>query len=277
MTEFFAFSLREALAQEFDGEPNLAAFLSLWDTDNNQVLDSDEFDKVTTSLGFSSITKELMEMCETEPDGRSIKIAKITEALKQKSEDEAAKPFFEVASQIAQRPVEVVSGKGRKIMESDRPLSREKKKTRGPTSGKDYSQLFPEMDGETSFAITMSLSKIDQNAQKNVFYDPTLADTQKKEDVGQALSILRSWMRRKGLRALEVFQSWDKGGDLTITRRDLGDALAQYALNLSPELVTLIFDHMSEGYKLGYDDFKEWYESTKFEVLSDEEREARAA
>jgi len=199
MTEFFAFSLREALAQEFEGEPNLAAFLSIWDTDNNQVLDKDEFDKVTTSLGFASITKELMEMCHVEPDGRSVKIESMTLALRQKAEDEEERHFFEVATQMAQRPVEVVSKRGRKIIDADRPLSRQKKKggARGPTSGKKYAQLFPEMEAETSFSIVQALSKVDQDAQKSTFYDPKKAETQKKEDVGQALAILRSWMRRK--------------------------------------------------------------------------------
>lgn len=227
MTEFFAFSLREALAQTMDGPPNITAFLSIWDTDQDNKLDSDELQKATHALGFSAITRELLEMCEVEADGESIKIAQVTAALREKAESEEARPFFEVAGAIAQRPIESVSKdaskKAKKAAdeaaegEGDASSARAPKKKspmRGPNSGKANEALFPPMDARTSFAITMALGRIDQRAKDDKFYDPADEATRKKEDVGQALSILRSWMRLKALKALEVFQSWDQVGSI---------------------------------------------------------------
>ena len=80
--------------------------------------------------------------------------------------------------------------------ESTRPSSHQKKKaTRGPTSGKSSTALYPQMDPETHLAITTALGHVDQEAKRSTFYDPTAEETRKAEDVGQALSMLRSWMR----------------------------------------------------------------------------------
>jgi hypothetical protein len=61
MTEFFGFSLREALKAADSEAPNLLAFLSIWDTNKDDELDIVELEKVTTALGFAAITKELSE------------------------------------------------------------------------------------------------------------------------------------------------------------------------------------------------------------------------
>jgi hypothetical protein len=59
--------------------------------------------------------------------------------------------------------------------------------------------------------------------------------------------------------ALEVFQSWDQSGDLLLTRREVHEGLARYGLEFTPELTTLVFDHIADGYRLRYDDFKDWF------------------
>lgn len=58
-----------------------------------------------------------------------------------------------------------------------------------------------------------------------------------------------------------MFQSFDQSGQLTLSRRELGEGLEKYGLRLTPSLVTLVFDSIAEGYKLGYDEFKDWFES----------------
>lgn len=94
MTEFFGFSLREALKAADSEAPNLLAFLSIWDTNKDDELDIVELEKVTTALGFAAITKELLENCDTVKDGTAIKIAQVTAALQDKAIQGESKPFF---------------------------------------------------------------------------------------------------------------------------------------------------------------------------------------
>jgi hypothetical protein len=95
--------------------------------------------------------------------------------------------------------------------------------------------------------------------------------------VSVALSLLRSWLREEGLRALEIFGEWDQGGNFTLSCRELGEGLETLGLSLTPSLTTLVFDHMAEGYKLTYDEFKIWLESTSQSYhMSPEERKERA-
>ena len=61
MTEFFGFSLREALARSMQTD-GLVAFLQIWDMNSDNKLDAEEFSRVTSALGFASITKDLMEL-----------------------------------------------------------------------------------------------------------------------------------------------------------------------------------------------------------------------
>ena len=57
-TEFFAFSLREALARALDGHGVLQDFLSLWDKDAHQALSVSEFRNVAKDLGFTKVSTE---------------------------------------------------------------------------------------------------------------------------------------------------------------------------------------------------------------------------
>ena len=57
-TEFFAFSLREALARALDGHGVLQDFLSLWDKDAHQALSVKEFRNVAKDLGFTKVSNE---------------------------------------------------------------------------------------------------------------------------------------------------------------------------------------------------------------------------
>ena len=57
-TEFFAFSLREALARALDGHGVLQDFLSLWDKDAHQALSVKEFRNVAKDLGFTKVSTE---------------------------------------------------------------------------------------------------------------------------------------------------------------------------------------------------------------------------
>ena len=271
MTEFFGFSLREALKAADSEAPNLLAFLSIWDTNKDDELDIVELEKVTTALGFAAITKELLENCDTVKDGTAIKIAQVTAALQDKAIHGESKPFFEVASQIAQRPISSISSRKKSS------ILAKKKPQKGPNSGRSNEALFPQIDADAGFAIVAALSRIDQRAKTKTFYDPKDAAVRISEDVSQALAMLRSWMRMQGLRALEVFQSWDQSGDLLLTRREVHEGLARYGLEFTPELTTLVFDHIADGYRLRYDDFKDWFESTKYSGLTEAERERRAA
>ncbi len=68
-TEFFAFSLREALARSRDGSGVLRDFLNLWDHDIDQALDVTEFGEVARALGFESVTEDLLKLADTNGDG----------------------------------------------------------------------------------------------------------------------------------------------------------------------------------------------------------------
>ena len=149
-----------------------------------------------------------------------------------------------------------------------------------PKAGTRPMGKVPIMDANTSFAITSKLGKAQREmmeCRQNAFYDPRDAETRKAQDVGGGLAILRSWMRLQGLRPYEIFQHWDQEGRLHVSRKDLKEGLALFGLTLETDLLTHVFDHMADGYKLTYDAFKEWFEGTKYDHLSDEEREIRAA
>lgn len=133
------------------------------------------------------------------------------------------------------------------------------------------------MDAHTRLAIMKALSKVDPSVRESNFYDPSDPATIMKEDVSEALIILRSWLRMAGIRALDLFQAWDQSGDFHLTRRELGDGLSDIGVTLSSDIVMLLFDKMCDSHNMSYDDFKNWFESTKqAEDLSDEEREARS-
>ena len=190
----------------------------------------------------------------------------------QNPDDSEAKEFVDSASALAQRPIESLWGRiGRKPRTSKGMAAT---RTRRPQNNRGQ---MPKMDATTAFAIVTELSKVDLSVRDNVFYDATDAETSEKEDVGKALAILRSWMRKKGLKPMDVFQAWDGSGNFHLSRRELGVGLENYGLKLNEELVTLIFDHMTDRYKLDYDDFKEWYDTTKHHELTHQERMEKAA
>lgn len=266
MTEFFGFSLREALARSVQTE-GLEAFLQIWDMNNDNKLDPEEFGRVTSALGFASITKDLMAMCEADEDG-GVPITRLTQALHQKCEGEDADAFLQEAAAIAQRPIEAL---WKQV--GNKPRKSSKVKGKAPTT---WRGVTPKMDGATRFAIINSLNRVDLTARQSAFYDPREEEVSRMENVEPALTTLRSWLRTTGLRCLEIFQAWDISGDFNISRRELGRGLGQFGLAMAEDLVTLVFDSMCEGHHLGYDEFKEWFESTKYSAMSEEERLERA-
>ena len=268
MTEFFGFSLREALARSMQAD-GLVAFLQIWDMNSDNKLDAEEFSRVTSALGFASITKDLMELCEVDEDG-SVPITRITKALHHKVEGEDAEEFLHEASTIAQRPIEALW----KQVGNKPNKKATRVKTRGPMTSRGVT---PKMDSATRFTIVNALNRVDLSARKSAFYDPREAEVVKNENVEPALAMLRSWLRTTGLRCLDIFQAWDVTGDFNITRRELGNGLAHFGLVLTEDLITLVFDAMCEDHHLSYDEFKLWYESTKYSALSEEERLERAA
>lgn len=272
MTEFFAFSLREGLAR---GRTTVSTFLSVWDQDNNNMLNEDEFTRVCHALGFASITKELMKACEKDESGQ-IKITELTRVLRLKAEGDEKDDFFDEASKLAQRPIESLWAR----------LGKKKRAIRNRTGQKvvharravNQRGEMPQMDMKTSFAIVSELSKVDLSARKTPFYDASDEKIRAQEDITGALSILRSWMRKTGLTALDLFQAWDVNGSFSISAKELAEGLELYGLKLTIELVELVFDAMTDRYKLDYDQFKVWYDSTsKGDLLPEEERRERAA
>ena len=271
MTEFFAFSLREGLSR---GRGSIDSFLSVWDQDENNALDNEEFKRVTHALGYSSITEDLTEACEKTEDGK-VMITELTRVLRMKNDGEDDK-FFDQAAKVAERPIESLWARLGK-----------KKKAINDKSGKRVLNMrratnlrgeMPKMDSGTAFAIVSALLKVDLSVRNSPFYDPSDPETREKEDVTKAISLLRSWLRRTGLTALDLFQTWDLNGSFTISDKELGEGLALYGLALEIELVQLVFDHMTDNHKLDYDDFKEWFDSTSLSNdLSEEERIHQAA
>lgn len=90
MTEYFAFSLREALARCTDGHATITAFLAVWEANETSYLDRDEFMKVCKALGFSAITDELMAMAEKRGDNegkvaKNVSISDITSVVRKKA------------------------------------------------------------------------------------------------------------------------------------------------------------------------------------------------
>lgn len=272
MTEFFVFSLREALAQATDGA-GISSFLSVWELSDlgSKLIERQMFNKVAHALGVGALTREMLDDMDLEEDARTdgkVCVKTIIGLLRKRSESEDADDFYASASSLAQRPLQSIAGTGNAPGKKGSKISKlfEKNRTAGPV-----------MDATTSLAIITALRKVDLSARGGAFYDPRDEENRRKEDVSGALNILRSWMRKTGMRPLDIFQAWDASGDFGLTRKELGAGLAKFGLSLTPDLLTLVFDHMATGYHMSYDELRRWLESTKKSDLSIEEREHQAA
>ena len=162
MTEFFAFSLREGLSR---GRGSIDSFLSVWDQDENNALDNEEFKRVTHALGYSSITEDLTEACEKTEDGM-VMITELTRVLRMKNDGEDDK-FFDQAAKVAERPIESLWARLGK-----------KKKAINDKSGKRVLNMrratnlrgeMPKMDSGTAFAIVSALLKVDLSVRNSPF------------------------------------------------------------------------------------------------------------
>ena len=202
-------------------------------------------------------------------------ITELTRVLRMKNDGEDDK-FFDQAARVAERPIESLWARlGKKKKSINDKSGKKVLHMRRPTNLRGE---MPKMDSGTAFAIVSALSKIDLSVRNDPFYDPSDPETRAKEDITKAISLLRSWLRRTGLTALDLFQTWDLNRSFTISDKELGEGLALYGLTLEIELVQLVFDNMTDSHKLDYDDFKEWFESTSLSSnLSDEERLHQAA
>ena len=275
LTEFFAFSLREALARALDGR-GLDPFFRLWDSNHDGSLDKKELASVSHELGFDAITNELLRICDEDHNGL-VSLGDMTRALRLRTSGKTDKAveFVRMACLAARSAKEETSRWG--ILKRQLTLEgahgftdtaadeAEHRKLREALLGRTNGLL----DAHTALAITAALGKVDLTKRKDAFYDATDESTRKSEDVAPALAILRSWMRQQGLRALDTFQSWDIDGSYLLTRHELGRGFKELGLHLSKELLTLIFDYLAEGHHLTYDEWKGWYETTsKFELGS---------
>ena len=175
------------------------------------------------------------------------------------------------AAEVAQRPLDSLVGRKGGCTGKGQLKGPDTRSTRHRNSG-------PQIDAATSLAITMALQKVDLSGRSNALYDSRDAEVRAKEDVAPAMSILRSWIRKQGLRPLDIFQSWDHSQDYALTRKELRAGLAQFGLRLSKDLVTLIFDDIAAGFHMTYDELRDWLEGTaKAENLTEEERQWQAA
>lgn len=269
MTEFFVFSLREALAQAVSDGHGIATFLSVWELNTTDKIELKMFHRVAAALGVDSVTSDMLEECKEQEDkDGNLPIQYVVAKLRELAEGEAAKEFFEQASEVSQRPLDSLIG--RKNGDSG-------VQTRSSRHGKNG----PRLDAATSMAIMTELKKVHERMtelRKDAFYDSRDADVNEKEDVSIAMKILRSWLRKQGLSSLDLFQAWDHSGDYTLTRKELKAGLAQFGLELKRDLLTLVFDFIAAGYHATYDELREWLEgTTKSDGLSPEERQQQAA
>ena len=70
-------------------------------------------------------------------------------------------------------------------------------------------------------------------------------------------------MRQHGITALDTFTAWDQSSSFTLSRRELWRGFERdLGLHLADNLLTLVFDHLSSGYRLGYDEWKAFLEGT---------------
>ena len=241
----------------------------------------------------SRSTSRARDRCDADGD-RDVTLSEMTRALRLRTSGKRAHDFVRTASRIAKAAKEAggrVSrwGAVRETHEHsgaagfvDMKDAQSGKVRNGASATKGRAQIL--LDVDTQLAIAAAFSKVDTTARtrKGAFYRPEDERTRAAEDVGPALSVLRSWMRKMGLSPLDVFQSWDVDGSYQLTRHELHRGLRAIGLTLSKELLTLVFDHLAEGYHLTYDEWKVWFDSTSaFEQGGDaedeEERRARAA
>jgi Ca2+-binding EF-hand superfamily protein len=272
MTEFFVFSLREALAQAVTDGHGIDSFLSVWELNTTDRVERTTFRRVAAALGVDAVTDDILDQCKPfEDENGTLPIANVIKLLKKVSEGEGAKVFLESAAEVAQRPLDSLVGRKGGCTGKGQLKGPDTRSTRHRNSG-------PQIDAATSLAITMALQKVDLSGRSNALYDSRDAEVRAKEDVAPAMSILRSWIRKQGLRPLDIFQSWDHSQDYALTRKELRAGLAQFGLRLSKDLVTLIFDDIAAGFHMTYDELRDWLEGTaKAENLTEEERQWQAA
>ena len=176
-------------------------------------------------------------MCDTD-SREGITLSEMTRALRLRTSGKRAHDFVRTASRIAKeakeaggrasrwhtvRETQAMSGADGFVDMKDAVSG---KVRNGASAVKGRAQIT--LDGHTALAITAAFSKVDTTVRtrKNAFYSPEDERTRAAEDVGPALSMLRSWMRAAGLTPLDVFQSWDVDGSYQVTRHELVSALA---------------------------------------------------
>ena len=246
-------------------------FFRLWDSNHDGSLEKNELASVAQTLGFHAVTNELLRICDEDCDGR-VGLGDMMRALRLRTagKSDKAVEFVRMACLAARNGKEETSRWG--ILKRHRRLEGAEGFTDAAAEEAEHRRLRQELlgagsskgllDAHTALAVTAALGKIDLTKRKDAFYDAADEATRDAEDVAPALSILRSWMRQQGLRALDTFQSWDTDGSYLLTRHELGRGLKELGLHLSKQLLTLIFDYLAVGHHLTYDEWKGWYETT---------------
>jgi Ca2+-binding EF-hand superfamily protein len=254
ITEYFAFSLREALARSCSDQQSLLDFLHAWDQNGDGTLDRNEFFVVAFALGFGSIGKELWELMDSDGDG-VVTFGEFVRTLRSSMSDKKSNALLMRASRGA-RKASRATEEGRWKKAQRRILRVRMQAGQKGADGRRAGVLDP----QTHLAIMSEFARVDLAGRRGAFYDPTLETTRAREDVDAPLSLLRSWMRASGFKALDTFQEWDSSGELLLTRRDLAKGLRELGLVIDRELLTLVFDRLAGGYHLEYAEWKAWFD-----------------
>ena len=319
LSEYFAFSLRETLRRSDDeGEEGVAgafeAFICMWDQDGETTMSVEEISCVAKSLGFESVTQELLKQCAEDKankgkDGQVL-LSKFLEAFQTRTNIAAggakAKKFVESSQHVAGHPAasnDKLVGSALKLA-ADRRLHAQslkavfrsqtraiqltammQSKSSGAPAGlpvpspiktSSIKKRKPQIDMGSLMVLNTLLAhldKLDQQARLDPFYDPATSAlaTQRFEMLERAMKLLRSWLRKSGFTALDLFQTWDYSDNYELSRREMQVGLADLGVSMTMELLESIFDTIAKGIHMRYNEFRRWYETTDRDPASQEE------
>jgi hypothetical protein len=305
-SEYFAFSLRETLrrctrdaehqkhekssprrqsvlgtSMKMDDDADLdgifAEFFAMWDDDGDGTMSVAEITKAAGALGFEAVTSELLQACDRTPDG-SIKCEDFAHALQVKTHGDGARQrsFMDFATHVAKHPTTVAPGAA--VGASDRLKRSFSKVTLENKLAK--TNVKPKFDKRSQLVLLAALAKLeklDEAASKDPFFDPA-SDTPlaklRAEQIERTLAVLRSWIRKNGFSALDLFQDWDASDNLELSRNEVRDGFARLDILLSRTMLTHLFDRMATGFHLTYDELKLWLETMSSWEIEEHRRSA---
>lgn len=281
-TEFFSFSLREALARSLDSR-GLVEFLRLWDGEAGTILDDAEYSRATQKLGIGGLAGDIRDLCVSKrADGR-VCLGDVLQVVRAKMVGSQANSFLSSSGRIARRAIEESlwseAGKQLQAKKASSPSSgggskKTSPKARRSTGGGGAVEGHVCMDAQTLGAVLDAFDAAEAawaathvQPEEDSLLGGTMGDAVEAqgelvESAHAPLSILRSWMRKQGMSALEVFHEWDSGGSFALRRRNVKQGLRSLGLELNSERLARVFDYLTTEDCITFEEWKKWYDAT---------------